>query len=342
MRLLQTLASFVLLASGAFAQTPVGSVLTIVIENETAYRRDVTDYSLLATQPGPTNLLTPSRTFGEFVLIGDIVSVNGRPARGTQTVIVTLISMGPNPAPGQAIADATRTGRVERNFDFLDENGLPIGTIRTSGVVGGPPPPGGTKQIKGGAFVVVGGTGAFLGARGYSGGIGAFVVPPREASMSEDPANRRLLGGGTEVHIIYILPLFQPEIVTFGGSPAIVHASDFSLVTAAKPATPGEILTLFASGLGPTRPGVEPGQPFPVDSMEAVSSPVEVLVNGMPGEVLDARGYPGAVDRYQVTFRAPEGVSSGSASVQVISAWIGGSTVQIPFQSQNGAGNAQR
>jgi len=332
MRLMQTISSLVLLASGAVAQTPAGTLLTVVTEHVTTYRRDVTDYSLLASQPGPTNLATAPRTFGETILIGDIVSVNGRPAKGTQTSLITIMTMGPNAAPGQAIADATRTARAERNFDFLDEDGRPIGSIRTSGMAGGPPPPGATQEIKGAAFVVVGGTGAFLGARGYSGGIGADIVPARMASMSEDPANRRLFGGGTEVHKIYILPLFQPEIVTSGSGPAIVHASDFSLVTAARPARPGEVLTLFASGLGPTRPGVEPGQPFPVDSPQTVNSPVEVLVNGMPGEVLHAGGYPGAVDRYQVNFRAPEGVSSGSASVRVMSAWIGGSTVEIPFQ----------
>jgi hypothetical protein len=331
-RLPKTLASLLLLVSGAVAQHPVGSLLTIVTEHQTAYRRDVTDYSMLASQPGPINPATAPRTFGETVLIGDIVSVNGRPAKGTQTIHVTILGMGPNPAPGQAIADATRTAWAERNFDILDESGRPIGTIRTSGVVGGPPPPGATEEIKGAAFVVVGGTGAFLGARGYSGGIGADLVPARMASMSEDPANRRLLGGGTEVHKIYILPLFQPEILTSGGGPAIVHAKDFSLVTAANPARPGEILTLFAVGLGPTRPGVEPGQPFPVDLLQTVNSPVDVLVNGVPGEVLYAGGYPGAVDRYQVNFRAPAGVSSGSASVQVISAWIGGSTAEIPFQ----------
>ena len=57
--------------------------------------------------------------------------------------------------------------------------------------------------------------------------------------------------------------MFRPEVVTDGGRPAIVHSSDFSLVTAHKPALPGEVLTLFASGLGPTRPGVEPGSRSP-------------------------------------------------------------------------------
>jgi uncharacterized protein (TIGR03437 family) len=41
------------------------------------------------------------------------------------------------------------------------------------------------------------------------------------------------------------------------------HASDNTLVTRAKPAKAGEILTLFASGLGPTKPGVDLGEPFP-------------------------------------------------------------------------------
>jgi hypothetical protein len=50
-RLLKTLASLLLLVSGAVAQHPVGSLLTIVTEHQTAYRRDVTDYSLLAWIP---------------------------------------------------------------------------------------------------------------------------------------------------------------------------------------------------------------------------------------------------------------------------------------------------
>jgi len=137
-----------------------------------------------------------------------------------------------------------------------------------------------------------------MGAAGAPG-----IVSPRAASIAEDPANRRMFPGGSIRQGIYILPMFRPEIVAAPGGPAIVHSSDFSLVTAAKPARSGEILTLFASGLGPTRPGVEPGQPFPTDALQVVNSPVEVLVNGKPGEVLYAGGYPGAVDRYQVNFR---------------------------------------
>jgi uncharacterized protein (TIGR03437 family) len=109
-------------------------------------------------------------------------------------------------------------------------------------------------------------------------------------------------------------------------------ASDFTRVTAAKPARLGETLTLLASGLGPTRPGVDPGQPFTADPLPVVNSPVELSVNGKPTEVLHAVGYPGAVDQYQVNFRVPDGTAVGLASVQLSSAWIAGSDVIIPIQ----------
>ena len=72
--------------------------------------------------------------------------------------------------------------------------------------------------------------------------------------------------------------------------PAVVHANDFKPVTAAKPATSGELLILYATALGPTRPGVDPGKPFTTSPQQVVSSPVEVTVNGTSAEFLYAGG----------------------------------------------------
>ena len=132
--------------------------------------------------------------------------------------------------------------------------------------------------------------------------------------------------------MLNLIPLFRPEVVITGKGPAVFHAIDSTRVTAAKPARSGEALTLLASGLGPTRPGVDPGQPFTVDPQQVVDSPVELSVNGNPAEVLSAVGYPGAVDRYQVNFRVPDGTEAGLASVQLSSAWIAGSDVIVPVQ----------
>ena len=114
--------------------------------------------------------------------------------------------------------------------------------------------------------------------------------------------------------------------------PAVVHASDFSLVTAAKPAKAGEILSLFANGLGPTRPGVDFGQPFPLNPPQTVNSPVDVTVNGTPTEVLYAGGYPGAVDGYQVNFRVPANATPGTVTFRLTAGFIPGGAVTIPLQ----------
>src|SRR5205807_2011386 len=128
--------------------------------------------------------------------------------------------------------------------------------------------------------------------------------------------------GGGKVHgILYLVPIEQPQIVATAGGPAVVHSNDYSLVTAAKPAKPGEILILFATGLGPTRPCVDPGQPFTADPLQVVNSPVQVLLNGTPSQVLYAGGYPGSVDGYQINFRVPDATAPGTASVQLTSAW---------------------
>ena len=112
----------------------------------------------------------------------------------------------------------------------------------------------------------------------------------------------------------------------------MTHSSDFSLVSPSKPAAAGEILSLFATGLGPTRPSLDPGQPFPASPLAVVNSPIEVTVNGEDAEVLGAVGYPGAVGGYQVNFRLPPDTPKGSATILVSAAWIAGSSVSIPVQ----------
>src|SRR5207244_273125 len=154
-------------------------------------------------------------------------------------------------------------------------DGTAVGTIMSLGFAGGSPPPG-TPSAERANWSIIGGTGAFLGARGQVSGTGGAA---REASMAEDPANRRTNGGGAFSFIIHVIPMSTPQIVTTPGGPAVVHSSDFSLVTASKPSIAGEVLSLFATGLGPAV-GVALGPPFPLNPSAAVNSPVAVTVNG--------------------------------------------------------------
>ena len=74
---------------------------------------------------------------------------------------------------------------------------------------------------------------------------------------------------------------------------------------------------------------MDPGKPFPTDPLAVVNSPVEVMVDGRPAEVLAAVGYPGTLDRYQVNFRIPADAAPGLVAMQVITAWVAGPEVRI-------------
>ena len=201
----------------------------------------------------------------------------------------------------------------------------------TIGATTGAAPPGSPSDISGGNFAIVGGTGAYFGAQGQKGGKGG-TVPQRTASAAEDPANRRAYGGGKMTFTLRIIPMSRPEISATPGGAAIVHSNDFSLVTASNPAHAGEVLSLFAKGLGPTSPSVDPGKPFPSSPLALVKSPVEVTVDGTTAEVLGSAGLPGSIDGYQVNFRGPPGAVSGTASIQLSAAWIPSAPVSIPVQ----------
>jgi uncharacterized protein (TIGR03437 family) len=180
----------------------------------------------------------------------------------------------------------------------------------------------------------VGGTGAYLAARGEFGGAqtaGSGSIG-RIASMSEDPANRRVNGGGKQPFVLAVIPMSAPQIITIFGAPAVTHFKDSSLVTAFTPAAAGEVLSLRATGLGPTVPGVDPGQPFPATPPAVVNSPIEVKVNGKPAEVLAAIGTPGTVDGYDVQFRVPADAGKGLTTIQLTAAWIAGPTVTIAVE----------
>jgi len=326
------------------AQAPV-TILDIQAENRVAYFHDIWDYSKIDSNPGIATPLRPLKPFQSDTDIYDVVAVNGKPAKGTWVNRCTEVGLDPNAVHGaplpRSIADVTRACMMHEYLEILQPDGTPIGTIMLSGMNGGNPPPGSPLAIVRDNLTVAGGTGAFLGARGQAGNADPFGNF-RVTSISEDPANRRLNGGPPGRFIIYLIPMSRPEIVSTPHGPAVYHATDLKLVREAKPAMAGETLVLLASGLGPTRPGVDPGQPFTADPLQVVNSPVEVLVNGTPGEVLSASGYPGAVDRYQVTFRLPGNVSPGMASLQVTSAWITGSSVKIVVQQKEEEKESER
>jgi uncharacterized protein (TIGR03437 family) len=307
--------------------------LELEVERQHVYVFDGTEYSKLALNPDRTAIQGAVRTFAPFVNIGDIVAVNGRRVRGTLVISQTTLRLSPTLALGSNPADVERLGEARQTWEIQQEDGTPIGSIMTAGLTFGSPPPGASAEANGGNFAIVGGTGAFMGIRGQISTAPAKAPSAaRNSSVSEDPVNRRSFGIGTARYIAQIIPYSRPEVIVNDGVPAIVHANDFSNVTALKPAKAGELLILYATGLGPTRPSIPPGQPFPVTPLATANSPIDITINGIPAEVVWGGGFPGSTDGYHVSFRVPTGISSGLARLQLAVAWVAGLEVRVPVQ----------
>jgi len=114
---------------------------------------------------------------------------------------------------------------------------------------------------------------------------------------------------------------FAPGI----GPAAVLHA-DYSLVTADHPATAGETLLLYVTGLGAVMPPVADGAAAPSNPPSTVNDNVSVDILSLdilgnyvdsPAMVAFAGLAPGFAGLYQINFSVPSGVISGTAYVNI-------------------------
>ena len=71
------------------------------------------------------------------MLLGDIVAVNGKPAKGLLGDRIVTINTSQNAMPGQAIADVERSSIVELVWEIQQADGTPVGSIVALGFSGG-------------------------------------------------------------------------------------------------------------------------------------------------------------------------------------------------------------
>jgi uncharacterized protein (TIGR03437 family) len=120
----------------------------------------------------------------------------------------------------------------------------------------------------------------------------------------------------------------SPGIFTVNGSGAgdgvILHA-DNTLVSAAKPATAGEEVVIYATGLGATNPSFATGTA--ANQINTTAMPVSVTIGGQNATVMSSGLTQGLVGLYQVNAIVPSGMT-GSQPVVI--------TVGSKFSSRAG------
>ena len=127
------------------------------------------------------------------------------------------------------------------------------------------------------------------------------------------------------------------------GAASASHA-DFSLVTNANPARPGETILVYLTGLGSVSPAIADGVPAPTAEPLARASDanISVRMQGRPAAITYAGLAPGFVGLYQINVTIPAGTTAGSQFLNVLGSGAQSSQIQIPVRAAGSVDFASR
>ena len=113
------------------------------------------------------------------------------------------------------------------------------------------------------------------------------------------------------------------------GQGAILHASTQGAVSSNSPAKPGEILEVYANGLGTTSPTVVTGQAASSSPISSVVLTPTAFIGGVSAPVRFAGLAPGFVGLYQVNVEVPAGAPNGDDPLVLISNGVNSNPVTV-------------
>lgn len=174
-------------------------------------------------------------------------------------------------------------------------------------------------------MVTIGGIPApLIVADGASGQINLQVpFELQGASQADIMVNNN---GSFSVPATVMLASASPAIFTLsqnGTGPGAILHSDYSVVSSSSPAHGGEVLLIYATGLGAVQNSVADGAA--ASGPDSVTNAVTVQIGGQVAAVQYAGLAPGFAGLYQINVTVPQGVASGDALVVVQGNGVSGS-----------------
>lgn len=144
-----------------------------------------------------------------------------------------------------------------------------------------------------------------------------FLVPYEVTAAN---VNVQVVRQGVNGPIVTIpLAATSPAFFEWNGNQAIAVHTDGTLISAASPAQAGEVIVLFAAGLGRTSPDQEPNAPPTVAAKLLYAAQLQILLNGVAlpaASVLYAGVTPGFAGLYQINLQLPDPLPE-SPTIQV-------------------------
>jgi uncharacterized protein (TIGR03437 family) len=174
------------------------------------------------------------------------------------------------------------------------------------------------------------------GVQVHIGGKAAFIyyVSPTQINVQAPDVAAGSLpvtvtdGSGNTATATVAVVTQSPTFFLWVGKYAVATHRDYTLAVApgtfsgaqTVAAKPGEIIVLWATGLGPTNPPVPAGIQVPGDQLYA-TDPVEVTIGSAQAQVFGAALSPGFAGLYQVAIQVPASLADGEYPIK---AKIGG------------------
>nr|AUN37705.1 hypothetical protein [uncultured bacterium] len=130
------------------------------------------------------------------------------------------------------------------------------------------------------------------------------------ASLTEGPATIRLINDGLAGPAVdIVLDPVAPAMFELDGNVILAAHLDGSIVSSSAPAQRGEVVVLYATGLGPTIPPIVPNRlPTGAASIARLGD-FQVWLNGVPvsiAHILYAGVSPPYAGLFQINFRIPD------------------------------------
>ncbi len=121
------------------------------------------------------------------------------------------------------------------------------------------------------------------------------------------------------------VPLSDYSPAFFETSPGVVAAldSNFQVIGSSNPAKRGQVVQLYANGLGPVTNQPASGDPAPASPLAQTKSTPVVTIGGQPAAVSFSGLAPGFAALYQINVTVPQSLTPGNQPVTVA---IGGQT----------------
>ena len=263
--------------------------------------------------------------------------------------VATVALRGFVPALSAAVAELS--GTVANETVPMLNPGAVLNNLNPQ--VGAPVAPGTIVQIYGASLGAVTDAGAVVNGQlqtalnGVSVSINGIAAPLFYASSGQinvQIPNELEAGQQYQVLVnvngLYSNPLtittaaVGPGLASFTDGTVIAQDLSYNLITADHPAHAGDVIILYATGMGPTNPAVATGAEAPSPPMPLAQLTVapQVTVGGANAKVVFAGLSPGSVGLYQIDVVIPAGAGTGNLPLVVMQGGVASNTVMVPVQ----------